>query len=551
MKERIVSVTPSAYSYPLLIKQLLHAPIAQTPHQEIVYRDLKRLTYAELYDRIGRLAGALAKIGVEPGDTVGVLDWDSNRFLEAFFAIPMMGVVMQTVNVRLSQEQIAYTIDHAGASTLLVNDEFVDLVQSILPQLRKVKTLVVMSDRPAPKTGGLQFVGEYEGLLAAARPDYAFPDFDENVQATTFYTTGTTGLPKGVYYSHRQLVLHAMAELAVFGLATKQGSFHRDDVYMPITPMFHVHAWGFPWAATLAGVKQVYPGRYDPALLIKLIKTEGVTFTHGVPTILQMLLDAAAKADVDLGGLKMVIGGSALPKALAKQAMDRGVDVFAGYGMSETGPLLTVAHLQSSDLTGDHDHEAGIRTRAGRACPLVDLRIVDTNMNEAPHDDETSGEIVVRAPWLTNGYFNSPDASEQLWADGYLHTNDIGVITPDGYLRVTDRIKDVIKTGGEWISSLQLEDIIMHRAGVGECAVIGVKDDRWGERPLALIVRDPKVEPAVTEEDIKAHVLATSEKGVISKFAVPQKILFVDALAKTSVGKFDKKALRAQYGEAA
>src|ERR1700733_8047298 len=551
MKERIVSVTPSAYSYPLLIKQLLHAPIAQTPHQEIVYRDLKRLTYAELYDRIGRLAGALAKIGVEPGDTVGVLDWDSNRFLEAFFAIPMMGVVMQTVNVRLSQEQIAYTIDHAGASTLLVNDEFVDLVQSILPQLRKVKTLVVMSDRPAPKTGGLQFVGEYEGLLAAARPDYAFPDFDENVQATTFYTTGTTGLPKGVYYSHRQLVLHAMAELAVFGLATKQGSFHRDDVYMPITPMFHVHAWGFPWAATLAGVKQVYPGRYDPALLIKLIKTEGVTFTHGVPTILQMLLDAAAKADVDLAGLKMVIGGSALPKALAKQAMALGVDVFAGYGMSETGPLLTVAHLESSDVTGDHDHEAGIRTRAGRACPLVDLRIVDADMNEAPHDGATSGEIVVRSPWVTNGYFNSPDASEHLWAGGYLHTGDIGVIRPCGDLQVIDRIKDVIKTGGEWISSLQLEDLIERRVGVAECAVIGVKDDRWGERPLALIVRDPKTAPPVSEEDIKAHVLSYGEKGEISKFAVPQKILFVESLAKTSVGKFDKKALRAQYGDSA
>ena len=228
--------------------------------------------------------------------------------------------------------------------------------------------------------------------------------------------------------------------------------------------------------------------------------------------------------------------------------MDRGVDMFAGYGMSETGPLLTVAHLQSSDLTGDHDHEAGIRTRAGRACPLVDLRIVDADMNEAPHDGATSGEIVVRAPWLTNGYFNSPEASEQLWAGGYLHANDIGVITPDGYLRVTDRIKDVIKTGGEWISSLQLEDIIMHRVGVGECAVIGVKDDRWGERPLALIVRDPKTAPPVIEEDIRAHVLSYSEKGVISKFAVPQKIVFVEALAKTSVGKFDKKALRAQYG---
>jgi fatty-acyl-CoA synthase len=548
MNGRAIAVTPSAYSYPLLIKQLLHAPLAQAMHQEIVYRDLRRLTYLELRDRIGRLASALDKIGVRPGDSVGVLDWDSNRFLEAFFAIPMMGVVLQTVNVRLSPEQIAYTIDHAGSSTLLVNDEFVDLLQSILPQLSKVKRLVVLTDQKAPVTGKLEFAGEYEELLAAASPDFDFPDFDENVQATTFYTTGTTGQPKGVYYSHRQLVLHAMAELAVFGLAAKQGSFHRDDVYMPITPMFHVHAWGFPWAATLAGVKQVYPGRYDPALLIKLIKTEGVTFTHGVPTLLQMLLDAAAKAKVDLAGLKMVIGGSELPKALAKQAMDRGVDVFAGYGMSETGPLLSVAQLRSSDLSGDPDREVELRTRAGRACPLVDLRIVDTNMKEMAHDGATSGEIAVRAPWLTNGYSNSPDASEHLWAGGYLHTGDIGVITPCGDLQVIDRIKDVIKTGGEWISSLQLEDVIARRVGVAECAVIGIKDVRWGERPLALIVRDPKTTPPVSEEDIKGHVLSYSKKGMISKFAVPQKILFVEALARTSVGKFDKKALRAQYG---
>jgi fatty-acyl-CoA synthase len=551
MTGRMIAVTPSAYRYPLLIKQLLHAPMMQAPEREIVYRDLRRLSYVELRDRIGRLASALAAIGVRPGDTVGVLDWDSNRYLEAFFAIPMMGAVLQTVNVRLSPEQVAYTIDHAGASTLLVNDEFVDLVQSILPKLSKVKTLVAISDRPAPAAGQLQFAGEYERLLAAASPAYDFPDFDENAQATTFYTTGTTGLPKGVYFSHRQLVLHAMAELALFGVAAKHGSFDRDDVYMPITPMFHVHAWGFPWAATLAGVKQVYPGRYDPALLVKLIKTEGVTFTHGVPTILQMLLDAAAKANVNLAGLKMVIGGSALPKALAKQAMALGVDVFAGYGMSETGPLLTVAHLESSDLTGDPDGEAEIRARAGRTCPLVELQIVDPDMNRLPHDGQSSGEIVVRAPWLTSGYFDNPDASEQLWAGGYLHTNDIGVITPDGYLRVTDRLKDVIKTGGEWVSSLQLEDIIMHCAGVGECAVIGVKDARWGERPLALIVRDGKKDPPVSVEDVKAHVMAEAEKGVISKFAVPQKILFVDALARTSVGKFDKKALRLQYGDAA
>jgi fatty-acyl-CoA synthase len=544
-----IAMAPSAY--PLLIKQLLLTPLAQTPHQEIVYRDVRRLTYLQLRDRIGRLASALQKIGVRPGDSVGVLDWDSNRFLEAFFAIPMMGVVLQTVNVRLSPEQIAYTIDHAGSSTVLVNDEFVELVHSILPRLSKVKRLVVLTDHQARATGKLEFAGEYEELLVAASPDFDFPDFDENVQATTFYTTGTTGPPKGVYYSHRQLVLHAIAELAMFGIAPKQGRFHRDDVYMPITPMFHVHAWGFPWAATLAGIKQVYPGRYDPALLIRLIKTEGVTFTHGVPTLLQMLLDAAAKANVDLAGLKMVIGGSELPKALAKRAMDRGVDVFAGYGMSETGPLLTVAHLKSSDLSGDSDREVELRTRAGRACPLVDLRIVDTNMKEMPHDGAASGEIAVQAPWLTGGYFNSPDASEQLWAGGYLHTGDIGVISPGGDLQVIDRIKDVIKTGGEWISSLQLEDVIMRRVGVAECAVIGIKDVRWGERPLALIVRDLKTAPPVSEQDIKAHVLSYSEKGEISKFAVPQKILFVEVLAKTSVGKFDKKALRAQYGDSA
>jgi fatty-acyl-CoA synthase len=210
-----------------------------------------------------------------------------------------------------------------------------------------------------------------------------------------------------------------------------------------------------------------------------------------------------------------------------------------------------VAHVKTTDLTDDSDREAELRARAGWTCPLVDLRIVDPDMKDLPHDNASSGEIVVRAPWLTNGYFQNPDASEQLWTGGYLHTNDIGVVTPDGYLRITDRIKDVIKTGGEWISSLQLEDIIMHRAGVSECAVIGIKDARWGERPLALIVRDPKAEPPVSVEDIKAHVMASVDAGVISKFGVPQKILFLDALAKTSVGKFDKKALRAQYGDAA
>ena len=431
MTEMSIQAAKSAYKYPLLIKQLWHTPLVQAPDQVIVYRDLKRFTYRQMRERIGRLASSLAGLGVGAGDTVGVLDWDSNRFLEAYFAVPMMGAVLQTVNVRLPPEQIAYTINHAGSSVLLVNDEFVPTLEGIKNQLPKVKRLVVMSDKPAPQTGGLAFAGEYEDLLLGASPDYDFPDFDENTLATTFYTTGTTGSPKGVYFSHRQLVLHSLAEMAFFGSAAKQGRFCRDDVYMPITPMFHAHAWGFPWTATLSGVKQVYPGRYDPALLLKLIKTEGVTFTHGVPTILQMLLGAATAANTDLAGLKMLIGGSELPKGLARQALALGVDVFAGYGMSESAPLLSVAQVKSADLIGDPEKAVDIRTKAGIPVPLVDIRLVDTDLHEVPHDGRTPGEVVVRAPWLTQGYVDNPEASEQLWAGGYLHTNDIGVIEPE------------------------------------------------------------------------------------------------------------------------
>jgi fatty-acyl-CoA synthase len=460
----------------------------------------------------------------------------------------MMGAVLQTVNVRLSPEQVAYTIDHAGASTLLVNEEFVGLLEGLKAQLPKVKRLIVMSDRPAPQTGSLSFIGEYENLLAAASPDYDFPDFDENTQATTFYTTGTTGLPKGVYYSHRQLVLHTICGLALFGMAGPHGRFSRDDVYMPITPMFHVHAWGFPWSATLAGVKQVYPGRYEPAMLVKLIKNEGVTFTHGVPTILQMLLNAAAAENVDLKGLKMVIGGSALPKALAKRALEAGIDIFAGYGMSETGPLAAVSHVRSKDLTGDPDGEVEFRAKAGIAGPLVDLRIVDPDMNNIPHDGKSAGEIVLRAPWLTQGYFNNPEGSEQLWAGGYLHTSDIAVVDPNGYVHITDRIKDVIKTGGEWVSSLQIEDLISQCAGVAEAAVIGVKDDKWGERPLGLVVKRADAN-GISEAAIKDHLKTFADKGIISKYGIPEKILFIDSIPKTSVGKINKKELRERYGD--
>lgn len=541
-------MTNPAYQYPLLLKQLWHTPLAQAPDQEIVYRDVKRLTYHQLHERVGRLASCLARLGVRAGDTVGVLDWDSNRFLEAYFSVPMMGAVLQTVNIRLTPEQIAYTINHGGSSVLLVNDDFVPMLESIRKQLPKVKRLILMSDRSSPLGTALSFEGEYEELLLGASPHYEFEDFDENVIATTYFTTGTTGLPKGVRFSHRQLVLQSLAELAFFGIAAEQGRFSRDDVYMPLTPMFHAHAWGMPWTATLAGAKQVYPGRYDPAFLLKLIKTEGVTFTHGVPTLLQMLLGEATAAKVDLAGLKMVVGGSELPHALVRKARDLGADVFAGYGMSESAPMLTLAQVKTADFRGDPEREADIRVKAGMAAPLVELRLLDSNGEWLPHDGKTRGEVVVRAPWLTQNYVDNVEASEELWAGGYMHTNDIGVIEPDGYLRIVDRLKDVIKTGGEWLSSIEIEDLITKCPGVSEAAVIGVKDSKWGERPLALVVIDRQTGQGLTDTDIKAHLKIFADAGVIPKFGIPETILFVAELPKTSVGKFDKKMLRAEYG---
>ncbi len=537
-----IETTPSAYAYPLLIKQLLHSAWATAGNQEIVYRDQYRGNYRQFFERIGRLANALSGQGVGPGNTVAMMDWDSHRYLEAFFAVPMMGAVLQTVNVRLSPEQILYTLNHAKADIVLVNVEFIPMLAIIKDQLETVKKFILITDDGGTMSGfKVPYAGEYEALLAAASAHYDFPDFDENTRATTFYTTGTTGVPKGVYFSHRQLVLHTLSVAASLGSAVGQGRLHRDDVYMPITPMFHVHAWGVPYVATMLGLKQVYPGRYAPDMLLQLIAREGVTFSHCVPTILHMLLNSKAGANVDLSRCKMVIGGAAFPKGLAAAALARGMDVFTGYGMSETCPILTIVRV-GDDLGNDPDTQVSERIKTGYTIPLVDLRTVNDEMLDVDRNGKATGEIVVRAPWLTQGYLHNPVASEELWSGGYLHTGDIGVIDQRGMLTVTDRLKDVIKTGGEWVSSLELESIISQHPAVNEVAVIGIQDDKWGERPLAMIVL--KADQAATAEDIKQHVHRCAEEGHISKFAVPDQVRFVDNLARTSVGKLNKKAMR-------
>ncbi|SFN10083.1 fatty acid--CoA ligase [Thermodesulforhabdus norvegica] len=538
--------TPSAYDYPLILKHLLHTPERFARDQEIVYGEVKRLTYAEFFERLGRLANALKHIGARPGSVIGVMDWDSHRYLECFFAIPMMGAILHTVNVRLAPEQIAYTINHAEDEILFVHRDFVPLIKAIRSRLKTVRTFVFLSDDPDTSVPG-EFTGEYEGMLETSPSEYDFPDFDENTQATMFYTTATTGLPKGVYFSHRQLVLHTLAVAAGSnGMKPGGKGLAADDVYMPITPMFHVHAWGLPYVATMLGIKQVYPGRYEPEKLLKLIEKEGVTFSHCVPTILHMLLNHPLSRKINLSKWRVNVGGAPLSEALCREALDRGIDVYSGYGMSETCPVLTLALLRPDMVSWDKDLQVEVRTKTGIPIPLVDLRIADPEGRFLPHDGKSVGEIVVRSPWLTQGYFKDKEKSEELWSGGWLHTGDVGYIDRRGYLKITDRIKDVIKSGGEWISSLELENIILKHEAVDEAAAVGIPDEKWGERPVVLVVLKQEYVGKVSEDELIAFYRNLAHKGTIPKWAMPDRILFVNSLPKTSVGKLDKKLIRKQ-----
>ncbi len=542
LQTRVLPPADGAYQYPLLLKRLLMSGSRYEKTREIVYRDSVRYTYVELNERICRLANALTAAGVKAGDTVAVMDWDSHRYLECMFAIPMIGAVIHTVNVRLSPEQIAYTINHADDRVVLVNSEFVGLYNAIAGHLTTVENTLLLTDLPEKTADLPNLVGEYEELLAAASPEYEFEDFDENSVATMFYTTGTTGNPKGVYFTHRQLVLHTMGVATIMGCIDSVRLLGTDDVYMPITPMFHVHAWGVPYAATMLGLKQVYPGRYDPELLVELWRKEKVTFSHCVPTIMQMLLNAKSAADVDFGGWKIIIGGSSLTRTLYKAAKAKGIQLTAAYGMSETGPLISVAHINEELKAGSEDERITYRIKAGVPGMLVDAAIVDEHGNFLPADGETQGELVLRAPWLSESYYREPEKGAEMWTGGWMHTGDVATLDGMGFIDIRDRIKDVIKTGGEWISSLALEDLCSRHAAVREVAVVGVPDPQWGERPFALLVvrEGHELDARILKEHLKPFV----EQGHINKWAIPSQIALVTEIPKTSVGKLDKKKMR-------
>jgi len=541
------------YEYQLTLDKIIRRAAQLYPSIEVVYAppggSIIRSNYAREWDRVQRLGSVLEELGVQSGEPgrfgsrVAVLDWNTIRHYELYFAVPMYGAVLHTVNVLLSPEDIIYTMLQAQDEVLFINEDFIPLARVASSLVKSIKKVVIMSDKA--EHGEVSFDGVevywYEDLLRNAKP-YNFPELNENVVATMMFTSGTTGRPKGTYFTHRQLVLHAISVALSIAAPPINASIY--DVAMPLVPMFHVHAWGLPYIATLTGIKQVYPGRFDWGHILRVINDEGVTIVNGVPTILYNLLTHPDSPKYDLSRLKFIAGGAALPRGLLEEAVKRGVTVVQGFGLTETAPviLLSMEKPNMRDWPMDRRRElSGLS--AGLPLPLVDVRIVDEQDRDVPRDGKTMGELVVRAPWVIKEYLNDPEKTRNAWRNGWFHTDDIAVWDNEGYIQIMDRAKDVIKSGGEWISSTRLEDLISTHPGVGEVAVIGVPNPKWGERPIAIVV--PKPGWSVTESDIRNHLVKYVEQGQIPKWWIPDKVIIMESeLPKTSTGKIDKKILR-------
>ncbi|CAM3576440.1 long-chain-fatty-acid--CoA ligase [Psychrobacter glaciei] len=554
-----------AYGFPLIIKQLLNRAKIASTDQTISYANKVTYTYAEFFKRVNRLANVLKNMGLQAGDVVAVMDWDSHRYLEAYFAVPMSGMILQTVNVRLAEDKVLYTINHAKPKALLLNAEFEPMAKNYRHEAPSIEKIVwlddtgfddakyagddIKNDTKTEQVSMPDYVeGEYEAMLAAASDAFDFPDFDENTIATTFYTSGTTGDPKGVFFTHRQIVLQTLASTLASALNAEGQGARYNDVYMPMTPLFHVHAWCWPYGATMIGLKQVYPGRYLAPTLVDLIEQHKVTLSHGVPAILQMLLKEMAARGRKFEGLKLLLGGSKLNEGLAKAAIESGIEFMSGFGMSESCPVLSRAVFDDKTDSMEMKEQLNYRCLSGSPIMLVSMEIWDENGKALPMDGESTGELVIRAPWLTQSYFKNPDAGNELWRGGWMHTQDIACITSDGTLSITDRLKDVIKSGGEWVSSLEVETILSFHPSVADVAVIGVPHERWGECPLALVVLKPEYTDTKAD-DILALGHQAVEKGHLPKYGVPSEIKFLAEMPRTSVGKLDKKRMRIMCAE--
>lgn len=529
-------------NHPLMVSSLLEFAARYHGTTEIVTRTVEgpihRETYAEAHQRARQLANALCGLGVGMHDRIGTIAWNTHRHFEIYYAVSGMGAICHTINPRLFPAQIAYIINHAEDRWLCVDLTFVPLVEAIWPELKSVEGVIVLTDEAHMPETSLPNVLSYETLVHSHAADFAWPRFDENTASSLCYTSGTTGNPKGVLYSHRSTVLHSFAISLpdVMGLGAR-------DVAMPVVPMFHVNAWGLPYGAPMTGSKLVLPGpKMDGQSLHELIETEEVTVSAGVPTIWMGLLQYLEDSGKRLGAMnRTVIGGSACPRAMIEKFQDvYGVEVLHAWGMTEMSPLGTLNRPKRGMEALDRETQMAIRAKQGRAIYGVDMKITDDDGHELPRDGQSFGHLKVRGPWVCSRYFKDEQSSSHD-ADGWFDTGDVATIDPDGYMHITDRSKDVIKSGGEWISSIELENLAVAHPGVAEAAAVAVNHPKWGERPLLVVVRKP-----ASSDLTKGDLLAFMQDRV-AKWWLPDDIVFVDELPHTATGKLLKTRLREQY----
>ncbi|MGA7097348.1 MAG: long-chain fatty acid--CoA ligase [Acidimicrobiia bacterium] len=525
--------------FPLNLSTLYDRAVWLYPDREIVSveadRSLARTTYGETDDRVRRLVTALGGLGITEGDAVGTFAWNNRRHHELYWATANMGFVCHTINIRLFADQITYIVNHAGDKVLFVDPDLVPLLAPIAPTLETVKTYVVMGDSASDALPGSI---AYEDLIADADPHGAWPQLDERSPMMFCYTSGTTGNPKGVAYTQRSTYLHTISNLANVAMTAS-------DNVLPVVPMFHASAWGYPFMAVTQGAKLTYPGPdLTPQGLVPLLESEKVTFSAGVPTVwlgIKMYLEA--NPDVDLSSIRAFLcGGSAVPRSLIEWFWtERGIRVIQGWGMTETNPVASTAVLKPEMEEWDLQRQLDFMETAGVPVAGLQVKIVDDIGEELPKDGEAFGELLIRGPWIAAEYYKDPRSS-QSFEDGWLRTGDVCKITPEGYIRITDRAKDVIKSGGEWISSLDLENTLMAHPDVAEATVVGLKHVKWQERPAAFVVLREGAE--VSEEELRSFL-----EERVAKWWLPDKIVFIDQIPKTGTGKFDKKVVRDQYAD--
>jgi fatty-acyl-CoA synthase len=524
--------------YPLTTQHMLWRLERLFDRKEIVTRreaELHRYRYGDLARRVHQLANVLSRLGVRPGDRVATLAWNNYRHLELYYAIPCMGAVLHTLNLRLFPDQLEFTIRDAADTVLFVDATLLPVLNRVAGRIPSVKTIVVMNDGGPLPEHGLGELLDYETLMAAETPDFSWPRLDELSAAAMCYTSGTTGNPKGVVYSHRSQFLHTMCVLQKDSLGVSE-----TDVLLPVVPMFHANSWGLPYAAGMSGCKLIFPDRFmgDGQVILDLAESEGATILAGVPTIWINLLGTMQKSGRRLPKVHTVIcGGSAIPRSLMEGMDALGLRMLHAWGMTETSPIGSIGLVRSWV-----PEEESLETRLKQGVPAtgVEIRIADlATGNELPWDGEAFGEIQCRGPWIASGYHNDADPGK-ITEDGWFRTGDVATMDPDGYITIVDRTKDVIKSGGEWISSVELEGAIMAHPKVLEAAVVGLSHSRWQERPVAYVVPKPEHRGDITAEEVRSFLADR-----VAKWWLPDEVRFIDEIPKTSTLKFDKKALRA------